>query len=655
MKQGVRLLLFAFIILLNACTGSQKTLTGEQAFDQKQYLVAAKLLETEIAASKDEEEKAAKSLLIAQAYGYANKNKDATEWAKKAYELNNRKPELFYAYIDKLRANSDYATCITQLEKFAKQRPSEKASIDKLVARYKTFQQWQKEGSRYAVERLDSISTLRNEYAMVPLGKDEFIFTSDRSASTGDEKYGWTGEKFSDFYTTKLVEGAYTRPKKFSDNINTAGHEGTCAFNKSKTEMIFARTVVVGDKEDNFTQLYVSRKDADGNWQPATKLLLFGDDTLQNVGQPFLTEDSKTLFFSSDAQGGFGGKDLYVTSRTAEGWSQPRNLGPNINSDKDEVFPFLRKDGLFFFSSNGLDGMGGLDIYYAQKTGWKFSRPTNLQWPMNSGGDDFAVFFTSYQGSELPDTLMGKGYFSSNRSGGRGGDELFYFELKHETKYRLEGMIYGDIEGKPVLPNTVVQLLEMENGIAYPVASDTTDAKGSYAFTIQKNKDYKVNATAKTFFAKSDYISSKNLPQNYEALVTLNKDLSLVKIVKNKLIDVPNIFYDLDKSDIRSDAAAVLDSVVMPLLVENPDLKFELGSHTDAQGDDEYNQKLSQDRADKVVAYLIEKGISPDRLLSKGYGETQIINRCKNGVQCSDEEHQQNRRTTFKVLNPNGN
>jgi outer membrane protein OmpA-like peptidoglycan-associated protein len=219
----------------------------------------------------------------------------------------------------------------------------------------------------------------------------------------------------------------------------------------------------------------------------------------------------------------------------------------------------------------------------------------------------------------------------------------------------LEGTIYGDIEGKPALPNAVVQLFEMENGIAYPVASDTTDAKGTYAFTIQKNKDYKVTSTAKTFFAKSDYISSKNLAQNYEALVTLNKDLSLVKIVKNKLIEVPNIFYDLDKSDIRSDAAAVLDSVVLPLLLENPDLKFELGSHTDAQGDDEYNQKLSQDRADKVVAYLIEKGISPDRLLSKGYGETQIINRCKNGVQCSDEEHQQNRRTTFKVLNPNGN
>ncbi len=655
MKQGVRLLLFAFIILLNACTGSQKALTGEQAFDQKQYLVAAKLLEAEVQASKDEEEKAIKSILIAQAYTYANKNKESIEWAKKAYDWNNRKPELFYNYIDRLRVNSDYTSCITQLEKFAKQRPAEKANIDKLISRYKTFQDWQKEGSRYAIERLDSISTLRNEYAMVPIAKDEFIFTSDRAASTGDEKYGWTGEKFSDFYTTKLIEGEYTKPKKFSEIINSPGHEGTCTFNKNRTEMIFARTVVIGDKEDNFTQLYLSKKGNDGTWEVPVRLALFGEDTAQNVGQPFLTEDGKTLFYSSDAQGGYGGKDLYVSSRTVDGWSQPRNLGPNINSEKDEVFPFLRKDGMFFFSSNGHDGMGGLDIYYSQKTGWKFSRPTNLQWPMNSGGDDFAVFFTSYQGSELPDTLMGKGYFSSNRSGGRGGDELFYFELKHETKYRLEGMIYGDIEGKPVLPNTIVQLLEMENGIAYPVASDTTDAKGSYAFTIQKNKDYKVNATAKTFFAKSDFISSRNMTKSFDAVVVLNKDLLLTKVVAMKLIEVPNIFYDLDKSDIRPDAAAVLDSVVMPLLVENPDLNFELGSHTDAQGDDEYNQKLSQDRADKVVAYLIEKGISPDRLLSKGYGETQILNRCKNGVQCSDEEHQQNRRTTFKVLNPNGN
>lgn len=655
MKQGIRLLFCAFVVLLSACTGSQKTLTGEQAFDQKQYLVAAKLLEAEVIASKDEEEKAVKSVMIAEAYMKANKNKESIEWAKKAYEWNNRKPELFYNYIDRLRVNSDYATCITQLEKFAKQRPSEKPTIDKLIERYKTFQEWQKEGSRYAIERLDSISTIRNEYAMVPIAKDEFIFTSDRVASTGDEKYGWTGEKFSDFYTTQLIDGAYTKPKKFSDIINSPGHEGTCTFNKNRTEMIFARTVVIGDKEDNFTQLYVSKKGGDGIWEAPVRLALFGEDTAQNVGQPFLTEDGKSLFFSSDAQGGYGGKDLYVSSRNADGWSQPRNLGPNINSEKDEVFPFLRKDGIFFFSSNGHDGMGGLDIFYAQKTGWKFSRPTNLQCPMNSGADDFAVFFSSFQDKDLPDTLMGKGYFSSNRGGGRGGDELFYFELKHETKYRLDGFVYGAVENKPTLSGAIVQLFEMENGMAFPVASDTADAMGQYSFAIQKNKDYKINATAKTFFAKSEYISSRNLPQNFDALVTLNKDLTLVKIVKNKLIEVPNIFYDLDKSDIRPDAAAVLDSVVLPMLVENPELKFELGSHTDAQGDDEYNQRLSQDRADKVVAYLIEKGISPDRLLSKGYGETQIINRCKNGVQCSDEEHQQNRRTTFKVLNPNGN
>lgn len=650
MKQGIRFLFFATLIFLGGCTGAQKSLTGEQAFEQKQYLVAAKLLEAELLASKDAEEQAVKSILVAQAYAAANKNKEAIEWSKKAYEMNNRKPELFYAYIDKLRSTSDYATCITQLEKFAKQRPAEKANADKMIARFRQFQEWQQEGSRYVIQRLDSISTVRNEYAMVPMSKDEFIFTSDRVASTGDEKYGWTGEKYSDFYTTRLVNGEYTRPKKFSESINTPGHEGTCTFNKNRTEIIFARTVVIGDREDNFTQLYVSKKGTDATWEQPVRLALFGEDTAQNVGQPFMTEDGKTLFFSSDAQGGYGGKDLYVSSRTAEGWSAPRNLGPNINSERDEVFPFLRKDGMFFFSSNGHDGMGGLDIYYSQKSGWKFSRPTNLQWPMNSGADDFAVFFSSFQDNDLPDTLMGKGYFSSNRSGGRGGDELFYFELKHETKFRLEGIVYGDLDNKPVLPNAIVQLFEMENGVAYPVASDTTDATGTYTFSIQKNKDYKVSALAKTFFAKSDFISSRNQVQNYEALVSLHKDLVLTKIIKNKLIEVPNIFYDLDKSDIRPDAAAVLDSVVMPLLVENPDLRFELGSHTDAQGDDEYNQKLSQDRADKVVAYLIEKGISPDRLISKGYGETQIINRCKNGVQCSDEEHQQNRRTTFKVL-----
>jgi outer membrane protein OmpA-like peptidoglycan-associated protein len=493
------------------------------------------------------------------------------------------------------------------------------------------------------------VNTFRNEYAPVPYEKNKFIISSDRQASTGDEKYGWTGEKFTDFYTVSFKDPKYDRAKKFTENVNTVSHEGTCTFNKNFTEMIFARTLTNSAQEDNFTQLFITHRQLGGEWETPVLLHVIGDDSMQNVGQPFLTEDSKNLYFSSDAAGGYGGKDIYVCTRTNTGWGAARNIGATVNSEKDEMFPFLRKDNILFFSSNGFEGMGGLDIFTSQKNGWKFSRPQNLQSPINSGGDDFGIYFFQFKSPDLPDTIIGKGYFTSTRFGGKGGDDIYRFELRQEVSYRMEGIV-SEAESNEILPNAIVQLYEIENNIPFIAATDTTDRNGKFSFTIQNNKDFKVTATARDHFAKSEFTTSKNLPPANEAIVTINRDVSLVKFVKNKQITVPNIFYDLDKADVRPDAAAILDSLVLPVMLENPDLKFELGSHTDAQGSDEHNQALSQARADKVVEYLINKGIAADRLIAKGYGETQIINRCLEGVKCSDEEHQQNRRTTFKII-----
>jgi outer membrane protein OmpA-like peptidoglycan-associated protein len=413
--------------------------------------------------------------------------------------------------------------------------------------------------------------------------------------------------------------------------------------------MIFARTLQRGEHDDNFTQLFSSKRKVGGEWESPVLINVFGEDSMQNVGQPFLTEDGKSLYFSSDVSTGFGGKDIYVCTRTNSGWGPARNIGATVNSDKDEMFPFLRKDGVLFFSSNGYEGMGGLDIFMSQKTGWKFSRPQNIQAPINSGGDDFGIIFFEFKTPNLPDTIIGTGYLTSSRGGGKGGDDIYRFELRQEVSYRMEGIV-SETKSNEILPNALVQLYEMENNIPFIAATDTTDKDGKFSFNIQKNKDFKVSASAKEHFAKSEFISSKNLPPATESIVTIYRNVGLEKFVKNKFITVPNIFYDLDKSDVRPDAAMVLDSLVLPLMEENPELKFELGSHTDSQGSEEHNQVLSQARADKVVEYLINKGIAADRLVAKGYGETQIMNRCLEGVKCSDEEHQQNRRTTFKIL-----
>ncbi len=455
----------------------------------------------------------------------------------------------------------------------------------------------------------------------------------------------------------------FEKVTRFGEIFNSNFNDGTCCFNKSFTEIIFSRCGSNNEKADDFCQLYQSTRDKSGKWSLPVRLELFADDTTQNCGQPALSDDGKTLYFASDAAGGYGGKDIYISNRNPDGTFAPaRNMGSNINTTADEMFPYMRSDGTFYFSSNRAGGMGSLDIYIAQKRGSKLDKPQNIQAPLNSGADDFGINFSEYKTQSLPDTLEARGFFSSARIGGKGGDDIYRFELRKVFTYALKGTILENTYSNPKDPKSevtgtagvsgaAIQLYVGENGKWVASDVDTSDAEGNFFFNIKKDKYYKLSVTKKDYFSKSETTNSKNISGQPGPVITVNKDVLLDKIFKNKFIEIPNIFYDLDKSTIRPDAAAVLDSLVMPVLTENPDLKFELGSHTDSQGDDKYNEKLSQRRADAVVQYLIGKGIDPNRLTAKGYGETQIINRCVNGVKCSDAEHQQNRRTTFRVIN----
>jgi outer membrane protein OmpA-like peptidoglycan-associated protein len=662
-------LLFIFCVMLSvflaSCdAGKEIELTGDRAFEQKQFAVAAKLLQEEIKTC-DKKEVADKTLKIAQSYDAANKNKDAATWYKNYYEIS-KEPSYFYKFIEQQKATNNYTECVKDLKEFIKENPTEKLKAAYEIQQCTDAEQWLTSKSMYTIKKIDSINTFRNEYAPVSYEKNKLVFTSDRIAATGEEKYGWTGEKFSDLFYSEIKDGKYQRPKKFSSVINTAVHEGTCTFTRNYTAIIFTRCGSENSTDD-FCQLYISERQNDGEWGDASRLFLFGaEDTLQNIGQPFLTEDGKTLYFSSDQAGGFGGKDLYVCNKTNGGWGKPRNLGATINSNGDDVFPYVRKDGTLFFSSNGHGGMGGLDIFMCMKNGNKYGQPFNLKSPLNSGADDLGFSFVQFESKNLPDTIQGWGYISSNRVGGKGGDDIYKFELKKERviTYWLSGAISenkfedeNDPKSKVIdtvfVQKAIVQLYETnkQTGMQHLVDTDTSDATGDYMFQIENNKEYKIIVSKKGYFNKSDIINAKKLlPTDNDSKAFAFKDLRIEKIFKDKQIEIPNIFYDVDKWNIRTDAAAVLDTLVLPIMIENPTLQFELGSHTDARGNDEYNLTLSQKRAEAVVDYLISKGINRERLIAKGYGETQIINRCANGVDCSDEEHQQNRRTTFKVV-----
>jgi len=377
-----------------------------------------------------------------------------------------------------------------------------------------------------------------------------------------------------------------------------------------------------------------------------------------NVGQPALSRDGKLLFVSSDNPSGFGGHDLYYFTKTDSGWSPPNNAGTYINTKGDEMFPWLDDKNNLYFASNGLPGMGGLDIFKAVKSKTLWKDPENLKSPINSGADDFGYIITKYSPEDINDSILSAGYFSSSRPGGKGEDDIYRFEEKWANYFVLKGKVltkkYEDPEnpesrllGIEPVPGAKV---ELKNPLTDEViATKNCDKNGNYSFRLESETNYKLSAGQAGFLNKNESTSTKGLRNQDSTYITVNKDIELDKIFTKALIVIPNIYYDYKKSTLRPESEAVLDSILV-FFKDNKDLTIEIGSHTDSRGDDKYNLKLSQERAKSVVDYLVSKGIEEDRLVAVGYGKTRLVNQCATGVKCTEEEHQKNRRTTFRII-----
>jgi outer membrane protein OmpA-like peptidoglycan-associated protein len=324
--------------------------------------------------------------------------------------------------------------------------------------------------------------------------------------------------------------------------------------------------------------------------------------------------------------GGNGGTDIYYCSRDDSGnWGPPVNL-KEINTPGNERTPFIDQDGNLYFSSDAGLTMGGLDIFKSVRVGGKFAPGVNLGYPINSPRDDFS--FTLYNHTN--------GYLSSNRNGGAGSDDIYSFRQVPDVTLRLEGTAYEKNTGRP-LPNSRISLGQVKV---------TSDDSGRYYFILAKNTDYNLRGERPSYLSDNQKVTTKGLTTSQ----TIKKDLYLNKITLNKAIRIENIYYDFDKSDIRPDAAIELDKLIK-ILQDNPGIVVELGSHTDSRGNDDYNLALSQRRADAAVKYITEKGnIDAGRILARGYGETRLLNKCANGVDCTPEEHQLNRRTEFTII-----
>jgi len=502
------------------------------------------------------------------------------------------------AFAQTLMKNGNYREAEEQFQLVLDSLPNDKLARDGLFAARKAPDIKQL-GSRYTVKRMEVFNSRRADYCPMLFGDefDQLYFTSTRNEAQGDELSGITGTKQGDiFYSQKDDKGKWSKPEDVSGGVNTAYDEGACCFSVDGREMYLTQCVT-DPSYPRYAQIVKSNR-SDAVWSKATEVKLTGD-TLSSYAHPAISPDGEWLYFSSDMPGGKGGLDIWRVRITPAGYGGVENLGEPINTAGDEAFPTFRPNGDLYFSSNGHPGLGGLDIFIAKvgKDGrYHLSHPG---YPLNSQGDDFGMTF------EGP---YNRGFFSSNRGDARGWDHIYSF-VNPEIMQTVKGWVY-EMDG-----------YELPAAQVYVVGDDGTNEKmsvhsdGSFTKVLDPGVSYLFLATCKGYLNHQEQVKALVNPKESRD-TTLQ--FALANISAPTLID--NIFYDFDKATLRDSSKTALDKLVA-LLKENPHVTIELSAHCDYKGSAEYNKRLSQRRAEAVVAYLIAHGIAADRLTPVGYGK----------------------------------
>jgi outer membrane protein OmpA-like peptidoglycan-associated protein len=465
------------------------------------------------------------------------------------------------------------------------------------------------------------------------------------------------------------IDDDYDIPQNFEDagikGINSEHNEGTITFDSSYTEMYFTKCFVKEKKYADNCLIYRSDRDENGEWGEGRLVKIFGDSV--TVGHPHLYDDDTKMVFASNISGGQGGKDLYMMERTEKGWGTPRNLGPTINTAGDEMFPFVHSDGTLYFASDGHVGMGGLDMFMALPQEGEWKSIDNLQAPINSGYDDYGLIFDEFETLNQSGYYEANGYYVSNRPGGTGADDIYKFTLRKPAYFELVVEVLKKQYKDPYDPESDYDFIALDKadiilfkinevGLLDTVETTISDLEGKAIFSIDPETDYQVLASRDNlssndqfkYLAQRHKVSTKEI-KTYRIKITLTLEIILEPAIPKRAVTVNNIYYNFDRWNIRSDAAQILDNLAS-LLKENKQYMIEMGSHTDSRGSTSYNERLSQRRADAVIKYLASKGVPRSRLRAKGYGESTLVNDCNDGSDCSEAQHQENRRTTFTII-----
>jgi peptidoglycan-associated lipoprotein len=642
------LILYTYLVtlFLIGCGGNIRTITDpDAAYQYKKYAVGAGLLESKYAKTTDLEKQYDLAKKIAYTYKANNNREKTAYWLKKAIEL---KPELATGmeYGRALKAIEKYDDAIKHYEAvYLKNRNSEAYAEMEICKKAK---EWLSVPGNIKVSNLVEVNTPFSDFSPVMYKNGLMVFSSSRADTKGSALNDWTGDKNSDLFLTQNNEVI-----PFNDSVNTTAYEGTCTFSSDFKDMFFTRCGAASDKINSYCAIYHTQLIND-EWTSPEPMHLFADSI--NVGHPALSRDKKKLYFTAVHPNGFGGRDIYVVTKQGTLWSEPRNLGRFINTKGDEMFPTLDESNNLYFSSDRHYGIGGLDIYKAEmEEGSKsYSQVTNLQTPFNSSGDDFGLIFSKNNTTNPKDRVKQEGYFTSDRKGGKGKDDLYKFSISYYNNYELTIKVFEKSTPKDGttqynIPITNAEIVILQNGSGLYKKVLRSNDTGYATSLLNKESDYNITVQKKGYFTNTTTTTTKGIESNDDVLIKIYKEIELVPIIPEQDIVIHNIYYDLDKSTLRPESLLSLDTLVQ-FFKDNKNLIIEIGSHTDARGSDEYNLKLSQARAQSVIDYFQTKGIEHSQVKAKGYGESKLTNHCANDIECTEVEHQRNRRTTFKVI-----
>ncbi len=657
------------VLLLSSCGGGGNLAKADAAKNKYQYKYAGDLYSQMAPKIKNKEEAQRARMEAGNCYRMANEYEKAIKAYDKALKKDKKNTEALYQIgFLKMKTADGNENALREAREYFKQYLEEvpnDARVLKKVAAIDSFENWKRDApkSRFKVANVKALNTKASDYCpMIASKKDDKIyFTSDREGGIAKKKIdGWGGFGFHDMWyadAKKVKKSAknpnppieFNKPVLALGTINTKFNDGTCCFDR-KFSTIYYTQCNGTDGKSKTCKLFQAK--LNGTEWVEEQMLEFCINDSFNYGHPSLSEDGKKLYFASDREDGFGGYDIWVVTynQRAKGWGEPINLGETINTDQNEMYPYWNShDANLYFSSTGHLGMGGMDIFRCEGSGTEWTEPENLRAPLNSGGDDFGITY------DINNPVHG--FFTSNREGGKGADDIYEFRVE-PLVLELEGNVYECVpntspaqynNSKPLANSTIT----ITNNIDSTKMVVKTDANGYYRVTLKEKTNYEILCQNLELYYFDAEIRQKTT-KGIKISTVLRQDFCLLSQI---VIRVVPIFYDLDKANIRPDAALVLDTDILPLMKKYPKLRLELGSHTDCRSSYAYNEDLSQRRADSAVAYLVRAGIDARRLVAKGYGESSLVNdcQCEGGVKvpCTEDQHQENRRTTIKTLDVN--